>query len=187
MADITYELLRKIQTDERAGSALSRLPEDFYPSVQKKISEARERLNKNFSLADAKEFENTLKVLRDIFTMREQKMLLRALAVAGGARDGSALTSEEKEAFDKVVAVLTEKNKWFEGLLEGREKAAEEEGGGVRSGAGRSARQVRFLVPIPSYVGADGKSYGPFKAGELAELPDAEANLLIRRRAAEAT
>ncbi|MDO8339998.1 MAG: hypothetical protein Q7T16_05055 [Candidatus Burarchaeum sp.] len=180
-------MLRKIQTDERASSALSRLPEDFYPSVQKKISGAREQLNKNFSLADAKEFENTLKVLRDIFMMREQKMLLRALAVAGGARDGSALTAEEKEAFDRVVAVLTEKNKWFEGLLEGRERAAEEEGGSARTGTGRSAMPVRFLVPMPAYVGSDGKSYGPFKAGELAELPEAEANLLVRRKAAETT
>ena len=179
-------MLRKIQTDERASSALSRLPEDFYPSVQKKIAEARERLNKNFSLADAKEFENTLKVLRDIFTMREQKMLLRALAVAGGARDGSALTAEEKEAFDKIVVVLEQKNRWFEGLLEGNGKNGGEESGGARTGAGRSAMQVRFLVPIPAYVGSDGKSYGPFKAGELAELPEAEANLLIRRKAAEA-
>ncbi len=179
-------MLRKIQTDERASSALSRLPEDFYPSVQKKISGAREQLNKNFSLADAKEFENTLKVLRDIFTMREQKMLLRALAVAGGARDGSALTAEEKEAFDKVVFVLSEKNKWFEGLLEGRERAAEEERD-ARAGAGRSAMPVRFLVPMPAYVGSDGKNYGPFKAGELTELPEAEANLLVRRKAAEAS
>jgi DNA replication factor GINS len=181
-------LLRKIQSDERAGSALSRLPDEFYPSVQKKISEARERLNRNFSLADAKEFENTLKVLRDIFMMREQKMLLRALAAAGGARDGSALTSEEKEAFDKIVVVLEQKNRWFEGLLEGKEKADAEEGEGARMGAGRqSAMHVRFLVPIPTYVGSDGKSYGPYKAGELAELPEAEANLLVRRKAAEAT
>jgi DNA replication initiation complex subunit (GINS family) len=179
MAEMTYERLRKVQADEREGSALTRLPPDFYESVRIMVSERRERLNSKFSLSDAKEFENTLKILKDIFTLREQKMVLRALATAGGARDGSALSPEERAVFDRIVEVLEERKAWVEGLLEGKE------GGGARK-QGKGKVRVRILVPIPEYVGADGRKYGPFEPKSRAELPEGEAGLLIKRKAAEA-
>ena len=128
MGEMTYERLRKVQADEREGSALTRLPPDFYESVGKMISERRERLNSSFSLSEAKEFENTLKILRDIFALREQKMVLRALTTAGGARESPALAPEEKEAFDRIVAVLEERQKWLGGCS--RERKAGRGAGG---------------------------------------------------------
>ncbi|VVC02631.1 Uncharacterised protein [Candidatus Burarchaeum australiense] len=189
-SEMTYERLRKVQADEREGSALSRLPEEFYSSVREMISERREKLNRNFSLADAKEFENVLKVLRDIFAMREQKMMLRAVAVASGARDGSALSPEEKTSFDKIVEVLEERKRELDELFEGRKGAAEktdreENGAGMGAEKKGGPLSVKLLVPMPEYMGADGRKYGPFKPGEKAELPELEANLLVRRRAAE--
>ena len=193
MSDITYELLRKIQADERGSSALSRLPPDFYDSVREMIAERKARLAKSFSLSEAREFENTLKVLRGIYALREQKMLLRALAAAGGARDGSALSPEEKWAFDDITRVLEKSKGWFEKLLEGEE--SEVPAGREEKAEKHAAREekkehkqvmVKFLMPVPEFVGADGKKYGPYEAGQGAELPAAEAALLIKRKAAEA-
>ena len=180
MADMTYERLRKVQADEREGSALSRLPPEFYESVRIMIANKKEGLNVKFSLADAKEFENVLKVLRDIFALRQQKMILRALSAAGGGSDGSALSPEEREAFDKIVRVLEDRKKWLEGLLEGK---------GTESAPAESRKgivRVRVLVPMPECVGADGKTCGPFEPGSEAEIPNAEAKLLIKRKAAKA-
>jgi DNA replication initiation complex subunit (GINS family) len=190
MTEITYEMLRKIQADEKGSSALSGLPPDFYNAVRSMIAERKVKLAKSFSLSEAREFENTLKVLRDIYALREQKMLLRALAVAGGARDGSALSAEEKWAFDEVVRVLEKGKGWFEALLEGEERTVIEERAPEKHAHHEQkkaeAAEVKFLVPMPEFVGADGKAYGPYEAGAKAELPSGEAKLLIKRKAAEA-
>ncbi len=186
MVDITYEMLRKIQADERGSSALSVLPHGFYDSVCSMIAERKVKLAKSFSLSEAREFENTLKVLRDIYALREQKMLNRALAAAGGARDGSALSPEEKWAFDEIVRVLEKGKGWFEVLLGGEAAEAGEERGAGERPAKKEHLMVKFLVPMPEFVGADGKNYGPYEAGARAELPAGEVKLLIKRKAAEA-
>lgn len=188
MTDITYEMLRKIQADERGSSALSSLPAGFYELVRAMVSEKKARLSRSFSLSEAKEFENTLKVLRDIYALREQKMLLRALTAAGGARDGSALSAEEKWAFDEIVRVLEKGKGWFEALLEGEEKTVGEEKTQAEKAQKRheQASCVKFLIPVPEFMGADGKKYGPYGVGQEAELPAAEAKLLIKRKAVEA-
>jgi len=44
--------------------------------------------------------------------------------------------------------------------------------------------KVRFLKEIPAIVGADMKTYGPFKEGEIAELPKPNAEALIKQEVA---
>jgi hypothetical protein len=44
--------------------------------------------------------------------------------------------------------------------------------------------KVRFLKEIPAIVGADMKTYGPFKKGEIAELPKPNAEALIKQEVA---
>lgn len=195
MVSITYEILRKVQADERNSSALSALPPDFYASVRSMVRERKEKLARNFSLADAREFENTLKVLKDIYALREQKMLLRALAAAGGARDGSALSPEERWAFDEVVRVLEKGKEWFGVVLEGTEDELPVANGAhaPRENADEKRHhekhpqkvKVRFLAPIQEFMGADGSKLGPFETGQEVELPSGEAEFMLRRKAAE--
>jgi hypothetical protein len=57
--------------------------------------------------------------------------------------------------------------------------------GSVGSGKGYPPIQLRFKKATPKFQGADGKVHGPFKEGDIAELPQAEAELLIKRGVAE--
>jgi DNA replication initiation complex subunit (GINS family) len=41
--------------------------------------------------------------------------------------------------------------------------------------------KIRFLKDIPAIVGADMKTYGPFKEGEIAELPKPNAEALVKQ------
>jgi len=41
--------------------------------------------------------------------------------------------------------------------------------------------KVRFLVSLPSFVGADMKTYGPYKEGDIAEVPSDNAHVLVRK------
>ncbi|MFH0817505.1 MAG: hypothetical protein V1909_02615 [Candidatus Micrarchaeota archaeon] len=45
--------------------------------------------------------------------------------------------------------------------------------------------KVRILKPLPAYLGSDGRTYGPYVEGQEAELPAAEAHVIIRCGAAE--
>jgi len=44
---------------------------------------------------------------------------------------------------------------------------------------------VRFLAPVPKFVGKDLRVFGPFEQGEQAELPDEIAQILIRKGRAQ--
>jgi len=44
---------------------------------------------------------------------------------------------------------------------------------------------VKFLKNMPSFVGVDGKTYGPYKSGDIASLPEANAAVLIEKGVAE--
>jgi len=44
---------------------------------------------------------------------------------------------------------------------------------------------IRFKTDIPQFVGADLTTYGPYKAGDLASIPDLNAAILIEKGVAE--
>jgi len=44
---------------------------------------------------------------------------------------------------------------------------------------------VRILKEVPAYKGADNIVYGPFKTGEVPELPASEAEWLVKGKFAE--
>lgn len=44
---------------------------------------------------------------------------------------------------------------------------------------------VKIITDVPSFVGADGKTYGPFKGGEIQALPEPDAARLIEEGKAE--
>jgi DNA replication initiation complex subunit (GINS family) len=46
---------------------------------------------------------------------------------------------------------------------------------------------VRIIKAIPEIVGADSKSYGPFKEDDIVELPTENAEILIKHGVAEKT
>ncbi|HEX2556837.1 MAG TPA: hypothetical protein VHK86_00815, partial [Nitrososphaera sp.] len=45
--------------------------------------------------------------------------------------------------------------------------------------------QVRFIAPVPKFVGKDLRVFGPYEQGEQAELPDDIAQILIRKGRAQ--
>lgn len=50
---------------------------------------------------------------------------------------------------------------------------------------GGKTTKIRFLEPMPSFCGKDGRVYGPFKRGNYLEIELPIARLLIRKGRAE--
>lgn len=173
MEELNYEELRKIQARERASPMLQALPEGFYKEMKKLVEKKDEGLKKNFSLTEAKEYESILKVAEEIHERRKQKIIMRAMKV--GATDETALAEEEKEIFSKIRKSVEEDAENFGKMIHGKGGRIDEE----------SIKRIKILKNLPKFVGVDLKTYGPFKEGDSIELPDKEAQLLVRRGIAE--
>jgi hypothetical protein len=48
-----------------------------------------------------------------------------------------------------------------------------------------SSKLLRFLAPVPQFIGIDMREYGPYEEEEVAKLPSEIANLLIQKERAE--
>ncbi|MEM4311028.1 MAG: hypothetical protein QXX95_01385 [Nitrososphaerales archaeon] len=91
------------------------------------------------------------------------------------------LTDEEKYILHPFKREVKRKNLVLEALKMGRVKQLEKASRIVSS----RTLLVRFLQDIPTIVGSDLKSYGPFKKEDVSNLPYDNAITLIRKGIAE--
>ncbi len=175
--EISYEELRRLQQEERESAALSHLPDDFYERVGKLVSDSSERLREHQGIANMKEFENMVKIIRDIRRMREEKILFRALRSFGTKHDNSDMISEEHELYARIVEVLSENKK--------RHEMLEEKPIIGKTGRENKFKKVKILKDVPLYNGVDNRNYGPFDSGDEKDLPTPEAEWLVKGKFAE--
>lgn len=174
--DVTYDELRRLQNREKESSTLVELPEEFYASAWSLVVEMKEGLEKDFSLVKAKEYENTVKILRDIYLKREGKILMRAIRVARTGEEVRGLTKDERRLLGSLVNLLKESKTRFEGSI-----ARGEENGGEEQ---KSSLDIVLMTDLPRFIGLGGEEMGPFEKGEKVALPVEEAERLMRRKAA---
>ena len=191
MEELTYEELREVQKRERSTAMLSELPEDFYAKAGNLISQLKARVDTEFALEKAREYENAVKVLRDIYSIREQKILLRALRAAKEGSSIAGLAAEERVLFEKVKEAVGEGERMFAAAA----GIATSQREGMRTVAGTEqvhappeptpdGRKLRITAQIPQFVGVGGKRYGPFGPGEIVFLPLKESEMLLKRKLA---
>jgi DNA replication initiation complex subunit (GINS family) len=186
-----FDLLRK----ERAHQDLQEMPADFYEQARAFLQEQREAAQRDpFSAAGEAarlQLTNGRKLLKQLYDYREQKILLLAQS---RVRTGSALVetnkllAEEKALYDSVVHLLSATRR----ELGQEERAAEEEPAKVRpaplqatSPATVDRVRVRVIKSVPQFVGKEMETYGPFEENESVELPQAVAQVLIRKGAVQ--
>ncbi len=177
MAELTYDELRRLQRKEMASAALVSLPEGFYSEATELLEKHESALKGGFSIQLAREYENTLKIIRDIYSRREGKILLRAMRAARTGEEVDGLASEEKALLSSVVTLLEKNRERFEHRISPK-KALEAP---VQQD---SQKKLAFLMDLPEFVGLDGSVYGPFKCGAETLLEMEEAQRLVRRGAA---
>ena len=197
MAELSYDQLREVQKRERSTAMLSELPEDFYASAGAFVSKLKTEVSSGFSIENAREYENALKVVRDIYSVREQKILVRSIRAARGSNNVTGLASVEMKVFSRAMNAVSDGEKEFESLLGGMEPVRDENASSESASApapvqaqappenGGAGKKIRILAPIPQFVGADGGKHGPFKPGEIVFLPEKEAAMILKRKLAD--
>lgn len=160
---LTYEGIRKIVHEERTSQALTSIPEGFFREV-KEYLEKKSQITKE--KGENWELENAKILLKEILRLREKKILLAAFNFVNVGKIPENLTPEEKEFFQDVADALKKFQKKRKEIIEGKTE---------------KKKVLAFLSDVPRFVGIDMKTYGPYKSGDVATVPEEIAELLISK------
>lgn len=174
-----YKDLYDAWKSEKEKSELQPLPKEFYGELGrylKKLREERRMLDEGTIRARliSKEIENVSRMSRNLIDLRYRKILGNALKGEILAKD--VLTSEEEHMYDHLMSVTDAFSSLLKDVLAGRSPRVEE-----KPVKRPKKMVVRVLQGIPAIVGANMKTYGPFKAEDIASLPIENARILIRK------
>lgn len=176
-----YDELYEVWKRELQNAELERLPSDFYSRVIDYVRRLREEsrmLDKKTVKARLlrSEMRNVNRMLRDIMQARYKKLLKKASA--GEKVSNDLLTVEEERLMSGVLPFVDSYRAFANSLLRGQLLRAE---------VVRESKNIvlRFLNEVPEIIGADMKSYGPFKIEDVASLPTENAKILIKQGLAE--
>jgi len=173
MYDELYEAWKK----EKENRELQALPRDFYlrlTEYMKSLKEEGRMLDRKTLKARLmlREFENAKKLVKELVRLRYEKTLKQTVAGKVVPRD---VLTEEEERLHKAVLPLAESHKAFlKDVLRGRLTSMEKEEKPKRI-------LLRFLQEIPAIIGSDMRTYGPFKAEDIATLPIENARILLEK------
>ncbi len=216
---ITFEFIREIHRKEKArkGLELEELPESFFSLVSRWIVEREKLYEEKRDPSLLIEIENARKLVKEIMSQRQRKLVLSALLVLRGEGPPENMLPQEEVFFDKLVQLLSEYKSLVEAELTGdyaeeivkelrenleilkeskkeeekkvEEAVKEEEKSSEEEEQPTSPREklikVRALNNIPRFVDENMRVYGPYRRGDIFELPEDIAKLLLSRKLVE--
>ena len=172
-----YDELYEAWVKEREATEIQALPKDFYVKLagyMKKMKKESRMLDEKTVRAKLlrREFENVKRMLKELVKLRYEKALKKALAGELVAKE--ALTSEEEKLLGEVSPSIESFQALLKDVLGGRSPRME-----VKKKP--KTIVLRFIQEIPAIIGADMKTYGPFKPEDIASLPVENAKILIKQ------
>lgn len=172
-----YEALRK----ERYTEQLQPIQKNFIKEVSDYLKDKREAANKKteeFSdsvLKTKKQFENSISIFKELMLRRKRKILdLVFVATQTGIskRDFENMFAIEKECFDELMKAMERADKKIEDVLRG---------GLIVN----KNKMIVFIEDTEKFLDLEGNEIGPFKKGDIANMPEEISNILISDKKAE--
>jgi len=180
---ITYNDIYEASRKERYSDRLCPLQKKFIGEVATYLKEKKEATNGEedvFSdnvIKTKKQLENAITLFRELMLRRRKKILNLVLIAAEtgiSKQDFDNMLSFEKELFEEIMKCVEKSDKEMNALLNGAKEKEE-----IKN------EMVVFLEDIPEFVGFDGNSIGPFKMGQIANLPNQITQILISDKKCE--
>lgn len=177
MYDELYEAWQK----EKQNVEVQPLTRDFYVRLAdylRKLKEESRMLDQKTLRGRLlqKERENVGRFTEELIRTRYDKIMYRISA--GEIVPATSLTEQEVDLYEKVSPSAESYLNLSNSILRGHLLRAEEEKTKPK------IMLVRILQEIPAIIGADMKTYGPFKPEDVAALPAENARILIKQGAA---
>ncbi|MBI3033954.1 DNA replication complex GINS family protein [Candidatus Woesearchaeota archaeon] len=201
--NLTYETIFDVVMREKGREELQKIDESFFRDVASYIQEK----NALRSLDDdkiLKQVQNIRRMLRELYERREKKILNMALAASRSSPsfiDSASMMSVEKKLFEGLLGqldyyrksvlntALSLKEPSVGPSAESVQKSSDSvkpvlgefEDAGFKPASEFGLKEIRFIQFVSSFVGKELEVYGPFEAGQTAELPAELADVLISR------
>ncbi|MEM2130240.1 MAG: hypothetical protein QXZ70_06550 [Candidatus Bathyarchaeia archaeon] len=172
-----YSKLLEAWKREKERSEIQPLTKGFYTDLAvyiKRIHEERRMLDERTVRGRLllQEEENVKRMAEELVRLRYEKMV-RTISM-GELIPTSTISEEEETIYKNISAQIDSFQTFVKNLLLGRIQQETK-----KPSFGQVV--VRFLQEIPEIVGADMKTYGPFKPEDVASIPKENAKALIKR------
>jgi len=168
-----YELVYELWRIENSTDELGKLPEGFEEKLREYFSRLKsylrisDKMMLSTSLREA-EVDAVSKLVQSLFEIRLAKIIR---AVESGSYP-ETMSGFEKNIYMSLHRILTEHRKYVESII----MATSYSGWNIIES---NYDVVCFQQDFPQIVGEDLKTYGPFKKGDIAVLPKANAQTLV--------
>ncbi len=211
---LDFEEMRRIYRLEKSTARLVEVPMDFFYQLHGLIDEERKKYFdslKDLNTTRARDFGNLKKLVDEWFVVREKKLLNTVLMSARlEEMDSQHMSAEEKIMVDNVYAALMLHRSTTKKVMDANgefvaihttpietpmvseikvEEKITQTIPPVQHARSTSedSLSIRILSEVPSFVGTDLKEYGPYKPGQVVELPEKIAQLFVSRKLGENT
>lgn len=180
---ITYSELYEVLRKEKYNEQLQLLPKNFFKEIseyfqdKKKMTEKNDDLFSDAIIKTKKQFENAIAVLREIITRRQKKIISLALIAAKSGiskRDAENMSESEQRLFELIVKDIEVEEKKIDGIISGQ-----------YGGKDLKNQLVRFKQDTSEFLDMNENKLGPFKTGDIANIPKEIANILLNSGNAE--
>ena len=187
--DINYEIIYDVLRKEKYNPELQKLDENFYKDVlnylkeKESILKSQEKKESVFTSEiekTKKQIENAKKLLKEIYERRESKIIQLAIASSrNNSNNKDSILPEELLIYEIFINNLNHfRNSVINKILNQVPKD-------LKTAKEQKTLLVRFLNPLPKFLGTDLTIYGPFKQEDIANIPIEIAQMLIRVKYAE--
>lgn len=211
---ISYETIYEMLRNEKQRDDLQKLPGTFFKDAVEYLTEKKKILNsENHDLFTESELEKTRvqinnirRMVKELFDRREKKLIILAMNLSrteNAVYDKSVLLDKEKEYMINLSNLL---KKYRENVVKRvsngflpqdlniniastptQVKPTPQETKPVQDtqGAQPGNKSVRFIRPVPKFIGPDGKVFGPYEPEDMASLPEKIVMILVKKGRAE--
>jgi DNA replication factor GINS len=194
-----YKILYDSWKKEKQRQEIQPLPEGFFNAMATYVTQIREQSRTTDKTTVKgklieKERDHVDKMLQDLTKFRLHKLVSAELN--GTPVEPLNLTAEEKRLQVELRRPIAAHIQGMKQIIQGREPKFEaspvdnlpqvtphpQHPSAQHTEKGEEVlKVVRFTQPLPAIIGIDMKTYGPFKAEDVASLPAQNADNLIRK------
>ncbi len=168
-----YEAARK----ERYSEQLQQIPKNFVSEFSKYLKEKKEIVlmeseeSSDLVLKTKKQLENATTLFKELITRRRRKILNLVLIAAEtgiSKQDFENMLSIEKELFEGLMRCMDYSEKRLLELISGNGKGEPVKNNDL----------VVFLEDVEEFLGMDENKMGPYKKGDIVNLPKEISKIL---------
>jgi DNA replication factor GINS len=159
--------------------------EKLSPEFYSRVAEYMKRLREESRMLDKRTLKTNLleEEMRNSKRMVHELILIRYRKIIGKVAKGEEIVAnflapEEKTVYSRLSPLAEAFRDFAKEIIRGRIPMIKIEGEHKRV-------VLRFLRDVPAIIGADMKTYGPFKSEDIASLPVENTRILKKQRLAE--